>query len=288
MNIVMQPMTLEDVASIDPLLIQAYNANSSFQDELEYYLRLQPDGWFFALDHTTPVGMGGVMNYGSFAYIGLIAVAPTMQRRGVGKLIMEHLLHWLAEQGCLGARLVATSSGAGLYSKLGFIQDDTTVAYRQEEQEGHALEIRQEAGGEQISLLHADDLEILVAFDAPIFGANRRRVLASYLAELPGRCMATRDKDDNITGYLVAQHDALGPWIARTPTEAEALLVHALALPFKQTPAVRVNTSHPVVVQMLTKYGFTERRIWKHMYHGSREPLQQKEHLYALASSAIG
>lgn len=290
MNIVMQPMMLERASVADPILIQAYNSGHSFQAELESYLRLQPDGWFFAVDGETPVGVGGVINYGAFAYIGLIAVAPTVQRRGVGKMLMEYLLGWLAERGCFSARLVATYSGASLYSKLGFIQDDVTVAYRLENLE-HAGRIHKGGAGvgeKGMVVLRAEDLEELTAFDTPIFGVNRRVVLASYLAALPGRCFATRARGGRITGYIVAQHDALGPWIAQTPVEAEALLVRALTLPFEQAPAVRTHTSHTAAVHLLTKHGFSERRIFKHMYHGSKEPLQQKDQLYALASSAIG
>ena len=289
--IVMRPITLASVSIADPILIQAYNSGHSFQAELEYYLRLQPDGWFFVMDDETPVGVGGVMNYGAFAYIGLIAVSPTMQRRGVGRLLMEYLLDWLTERGCSSARLVATNSGASLYSKLGFIQDDVTVAYRLDDLAQLAMLRKKitKAGKERILMLRAEDLEELVAFDTPIFGGSRRTVLASYLEAFPERCFITRAKrSGRITGYIVAQQDALGPWIAQTPVEGEALLLHALALPFEQAPAVRTHTSHTAAVHILTKYGFSERRIFKHMYHGSKEPLQQKDQLYALASSALG
>ncbi len=290
MDIVMQPITLERASVADPILIQAYNSGHSFQAELEYYLRLQPDGWFFVMDGETPVGVGGVVNYGALAYIGLIAVSPTVQRRGVGKMLMEYLLDWLAIRGCFSARLVATHSGAGLYSKLGFIQDDVTVAYRLESME-HGRDSHKgnpDIEKVQIFALRDEDLEELTAFDTPIFGANRRFVLASYLKDLPGRCFATRGQDGRVSGYIVAQQDALGPWIAQTSIEAEALLVCALVRPFEQAPAVRANTSHTEAVQLLTKYGFTERRVFKHMHHGSKDPLQQKDQLYALASSAIG
>jgi len=283
-NIVMHPITLQNIVNADPILIQAYNTNHSFQEELEYYLRLQPDGWFFALHDATPIGVGGVVNYGPFAYIGLIAVSPTVQRQGVGKLLMEYLLHWLAERDCLSARLVATNSGAKLYSKIGFIQDDTTAAYRLE----YPIEPYAQTAKEPVFPLRADDVEELVAFDKPIFGANRRLVLSSYLKDLPARCFVTRNHDGHITGYIVAQQDGLGPWSAQTPSEAKTLLTHALSLPFEYPIGVRIHTTHSAAVAMLSRYGFSERRVFKHMYHGSKEPLQQKEQLYALASAAIG
>ncbi len=284
MNIAMHAITRKNIASADPILIQAYNANRSFQTELEYYCKLQPDGWFFVMDDQTPIGVGGVVNYGPFAYIGLIAVSPTMQRQGVGKILMEYLLHWLAERNCLSARLVATSSGAMLYSKLGFIQDDVTAAYSLE----HPVELPSGITREPVFPLQNDDMGELVAFDTPIFGADRSSVLTSYLANLPGRCFVTRNRDGRITGYIVAQHDALGPWLAQNPAEAEALLVHALSLPFEQAPAIRAHSTHTAAVRLLTQYGFVERRTFKHMYHGTQEPLQLRDQLYALASAALG
>lgn len=287
MSIVMQPITRESVSIADPILMEAYNAGHSLQEELEFYLRLQPDGWFFVVENGIPVGVGGVVNYGAFAYVGLVAVSPTVQRRGVGRMLMEYLLGWLEERDCFSVRLVATYSGEGLYRKIGFIEDGETVAYRLE----RPVEPRrgvERVGEGRVFLLRDEDLDELVTFDTPIFGANRRVVLAAYLADLPGRCLAIRDDNGRITGYIVAQQDALGPWIAQTPAEAEALLVHALKQPFEQSPGVRVRTSHTAVIGLLKKYGFSERRAFKHMRYGNREPVQQKEKLYALATAAIG
>lgn len=287
MNIAMQLITLESVSIADPILMEAYNSGHSLQAELEFYLRLQLDGWFFVVDNGKPVGVGGVVNYGAFAYIGLIAVSPTVQRRGVGGMLMEHLLSWLEERDCFSARLVATQSGEGLYRKIGFIEDDGTVSYRLEQ----PVERRPKGGRggeERVFVLHNEDLDELVAFDTPIFGANRRVVLAAYLADLPERCFAIRASSGRMTGYIVAQHDALGPWIAQTPATAEALLVHSLKLPFEEAPGVRVYIGHTAAINLLKKYGFSERRVFKHMFYGNREPIQQKEKLYALATAAIG
>lgn len=287
MTIVMQPITLESVSIADPILMETYNSGHSLQEELEFYVRLQPDGWFFVVDNGKPVGVGGVVDYGAFAYIGLVAVSPSVQRRGMGGMLMEHLIGWLEERDCFSVRLVATQTGEGLYRKLGFIQDDGTVSYRLEQ----PVERRPKGGRggeERIFILHDTDLDELVAFDTPIFGANRRVVLAAYLTDLPGRCFAIRDGNGRITSYIVAQQDVLGPWIAQTPADAEALLVHSLTQPFEQAPGVRVYTSHTIAINLLKKHGFSERRLFKHMFYGDREPVQQKGKLYALATAAIG
>src|SRR5205814_1881338 len=77
-----------------------------------------------------PVGAGGVVNYGPFSYLGLIAILPDQQRRGIGQALTQHLLTWLLRQQCPIALLEASPAGAPLYSKLGFQVDDTTLAFQ--------------------------------------------------------------------------------------------------------------------------------------------------------------
>src|SRR5215510_4636104 len=81
-----------DLELADSILMPAYSSARSFQSTLQRYLALQPDGWLLALDQDQPAGMGGFIDYGSFAHIGLVAVHPAMQRRGVGRRLMEELI----------------------------------------------------------------------------------------------------------------------------------------------------------------------------------------------------
>src|SRR5947199_8076165 len=130
MTIPLRQMTPTDIAIVDPMLIAAYASPGSFQEELTHYLALQPDGWFIALLDGRPVGAGGTVNYGPFSYLGLIAILPDLQKRGIGQALTEHLLTWLSRQQCPIALLEASPAGAPLYSKLGFQVDDTTLAFQ--------------------------------------------------------------------------------------------------------------------------------------------------------------
>ncbi len=76
---------------------------------------------------------------------------------------------------------------------------------------------------QRVTPLTQDDLSALVAFDARHFGARREALLAASLHLYADRVFVTRDEAGEITGYLVAQEQRFGPWVAATPEAAEAL-----------------------------------------------------------------
>ena len=282
MTISLRQMTPTDIAMVDSILIAAYASPGSFQEELTHYLALQPDGWFIALLDGKPVGAGGVVDYGPFSYLGLIGILPDQQRRGIGRALTEHLLTWLSRQQCPIALLEASPAGAPLYTKLGFQVDDTTLAFQLTGPVPHA------PSSIAIEPLQSTDLAELIALDAPRFGANRSNVFSIYLASYPERCFVSRNPQGHITGCIVGQADALGPWIAQSHEEAEALLAHALTLAFQHPPRIRVPVSNHRARSLVQAYGFHEVRALKHMRRGGIQPPQQRENIYALATLAIG
>src|SRR5215475_9007664 len=123
-QIVIRTVTEADIDAADAIMIPAYGVPRSRKRELRRYLALQPDGWLLAMLDGQPAGMGGATDFGSFAYIGLMAVYPELQRRGIASAIMERLLSWIAVRGCATALLDASSAGERLYEKLGFVDRD--------------------------------------------------------------------------------------------------------------------------------------------------------------------
>ncbi len=125
------------------------------------------------------------------------------------------------------------------------------------------------------------DLAALDAFDAPIFGASRAAVLAAYLAEHPGRAFVARDAGGQISGYLFAQADTIGPWVARDPDSAEALLAAALPLDFEASPRVLTPAANSQGSALLMRYGFSPQRMLRHMrLGGDASPTQREARLW--------
>lgn len=99
---------------------------------LRRYRSLDPTTWLLALDDGEPVGLGGAIDYGTFAYIGLVGVLQDIQRRGIGHAIMARLLALIDARGGRTSLLDAMDTGAALYRKMGFVDDDTVRLFHGE------------------------------------------------------------------------------------------------------------------------------------------------------------
>jgi GNAT superfamily N-acetyltransferase len=280
-HIAIRALTLDDLDTADAIMIPAYGVPRSRKHDLRRYLALQPDGWLLALLDGQPAGMGGAIDYGPFAYIGLMAVLPALQRHGIALAIMERLLTWIAARGCPAALLDASPAGERLYEKLGFVDDDTVIQYIQDDCAAHPRPSK------RVGPLTEADLAALEAFDTPIFGASRAAVFAALRAEHPKRAFVARDEAGALEGYLFAQPQTIGPWAARGPAAAEALLAAALALDFEEAPRVLTPGANTHAAGLLLRYGFSPQRALRHMRLGSAVAAR-RDLIYGQTSYAIG
>jgi ribosomal protein S18 acetylase RimI-like enzyme len=276
-------MTESDLTAAGAIVTVAFPIPYDRTDEVRRFLSLQPDGWLLATLDDKPVGTVGAIDYGAYAYVVFLAVHPTAQRRGIGLALMQRIMSWLEARRCPLVMLDATDYGTPLYTKLGFVEDDRTLVYAQESaaglRTGHAA---------QVATLRPADLPDLTLFDTPIFGAERRAVLASYLADHATRAFVTRDGAGEISGYLFAQTHVLGPWVARTPERAEMLLAAALDLPFASGPSAIVPEANRDAIELLERRGFRRQRTLLHMRYGGNAAPSRRAIIYGQASLAIG
>jgi predicted N-acetyltransferase YhbS len=285
MSLSIQTLTDDLLDEADRVMMAAFRSPSR-RDELAFYLSLKPNSWLMATMDGAPVGVGGVTCYGPFAWLGLMAVDPALQRRGIGQALVEALIVSAHELGCEAVLLDASNTGAPVYARVGFVEDDRVRVYARETQEspidGDSI------AAQQVASVTQDDLSALVAFDARDFGARREALLAASLHLYADRVFVTRDEAGEITAYLVAQEHRVGPWVAATPEAAEALLAHALTLPYSEAPSVLVPSLNRDATDLLERAGFTSSRELRHMRHGGEPALQRRERLYGQASFAIG
>src|SRR5258708_4967161 len=128
MPVSLHPLTTADYVAVDPLLTAAYARSSSMLDDLDRYRQRQPDGWLLARLDGIPAGMGGAIAYGATARIGLMAVPPRVQRPGIGRAFMEHLLEWATCRGATTLPLYASPAEVPLYARLRFVTHGHTRA----------------------------------------------------------------------------------------------------------------------------------------------------------------
>jgi len=291
LSLVVRELILNDLAVAEEIVRTAYNMRPGQNTGLERYLSLQPDGWLLVESCGVPVALGGIMHYGPFGYIGLMSVLPAMQHRGIGRLLMEHLLAWFQVRNGATILLDASVAGAPLYLSMGFTVDDTVMELcRDNDREfpiSHQLSSHYLV---DISALEETDIPELVVFDSPYLGAPRPTIFASYLADCQQRAFVARDNAGKITGYLFAQTGGrLGPWVAVAPGNAEMLLMRALQLPATGNEYIAlVPSANSEAQQLLFRYGFRQRRVLQHMRLGDPVQLRDRTKIYGQASFGLG
>jgi predicted N-acetyltransferase YhbS len=281
----------EDLETVDALLRAAFDRPASFLDHVRLTRRLQLDGVFVAERDGRIVGTVGAVDYGKLAYVGLMAVSPVVQSQGIGRTLMEHMLGWLKERECPMVLLDATDRGAVMYESMRFVDDATAYVYVLPEGAANPALPGEQAAAPSIRSATPDDLDALVAFDAPRFGANRRKLLTTLFVEQRQPCLVAYDTAGQLQGYLFLRA-VLGPWIAETPLAADALLTAALAELSQQDieapPSVMVPRSNALALELLARRGFVEQRRLRHMRLGGDSPPGRPECLFGQASFAHG
>ena len=281
-HISIRSLSEHDLESADAILKSAFQSPDSRLMELYLYRKIQPDGWFLALQNRTPVGMVGATLYGTFAHVGMMAVHPRAQRQGVGIALMEHLLAWLDGLCVPCVLLDASAAGQPLYEKLGFVAYHQV--YRLQRRTGLSLH----NCTPQVEPVSIRDLDELVAYDADIFGADRGRVLHALLTSYPARAFMLRSEAGRIAGYVFAQENHIGPWVVQRSQDAEVLLQAALSLPYAGTVSVVAPEENPAAVELLSRYGFEIVRVNRHMGRGAGAPPRHRDRIYGQTSLALG
>ena len=91
--------------------------------EIQKKLRHSPHSFFVGTLEDRVVSTVMVGYDGHRGWVYLLAVRPEVQRKGIGRQMMEHAENWLREHGCVKVKLqVEESRGdvTGFYRKLGY------------------------------------------------------------------------------------------------------------------------------------------------------------------------
>jgi ribosomal protein S18 acetylase RimI-like enzyme len=273
--------TQADLETLAHIMKTSYNAAALDLIGLAQRLRIQPDGFFLAHLNDNPVGMVCMFDYQTFASIGTLGVLPEARGQGVARHLMERAEAWASARNIFSLVLDANSEGATLYEKMNYLDVDTN--YRMTANLSGPTHKRHKT----IHLATPKDLDALLEFDTPIFGANRKKVLEVLLQDFPERTLLSKNRQGNITGFLLAQSSTLGPWLATSPQSAEHLLKAALALPFEKPPRVLLPAANKEGLELLLQHGFTVLQTLRRMVKGD-VPKQQRHLIYGQASYSLG
>ncbi len=275
MTLTITPLTPADFDEAGSLLDLAFGGTGQAETLRRYY-PTQSKYFTCAWHDDRIVGAVGASNYGSFGYIGQMGVHPAVQKGGIGTALMTHVIGLLEADGCMVQLLDATAKGEYLYRKLGFVEDSRA-------QRWDRLEHIPLTGTLPPVIRRAKPEDALEALDERLFGAPRPRIIARLLELNPGRAFVS-EAEGRLTGYAIAQGWMVGPWLAESATDAEALLQAALTLEYDEPPRVIFNDSNAQVRSIIERYGFTQSRSIAHMRRGGNAEPRNLQALYGQAS----
>jgi len=282
MDISIRSLSPDDLDIADRIVTSAFGITGSKVREIRRYFSLEPNRWILATYRDQPAGVVGATNYGPFTYLGMMTVHKELQRRGIGQAMLQNMLDWAEVQGIPYLRLDASDAGFPLYLRFGFEVLDQALMFR------HPDFSPLPDYPQQVRLLKSQDIQALADFDTPIFGANRAGLFHAMLTDFPERGFAVYDESGDMAGYLFAQSQRLGPWTARAPRDAEALLQAALTLTYKGAPLAIAPETNTAASDLLERYGFRHEFSNRHMQRGRSDIPGQRTAIYGETSFAVG
>ena len=235
------------------------------------------------------VATAATLPYGGFGWISMVLVTPAYRRQGLAKTLLRGAIDDLLACGCVPV-LDATPAGRDVYRTLGF--EDTwgftrfaRDAVTKPLGTGDALprDVRVDAVTDAV-------WPDLCSYDAAVFGADRRQLLACLRGRL-ARADLTAWRDDRLVGFLLGREGRLawhlGPLIADDAVAARALLSHALdtiAGPiFVDLADAKAETR-----TFIETHGFTAVRPLTRMVQGRSTAFDDGERTFAVVGPEFG
>ena len=240
-----------------------------------YNLReLQPEGWtdiipifdyYAKMPFCKPVkvtienrivGIGAGISFGNTAWLAHIIVNPEFRKRGIGSLIVDHLLIFLKNAGCETVSLIATDLGYKIYKKAGFAEQTEYVFFEREKQ------FKDYYRTENIVRCSNTNTEDIFSLDKNVSGEDRRRLLIdklenSYVYQKNGKIIGYYFPDLG-EGLIVADNIEAG--------------IELMRLKFSTSNSGAMPVENREGIAFLKENGFIEIKRAKRMILGIKFP----------------
>ncbi len=200
-------------------------------DDWRMLLQLAPAGAFAAAVDDSVVGTAIGIDYGGFAWIAMMLVAPAFRGRGIGRRLLEAAIDAVPRHVCI--RLDATPLGRSLYQQYGF-EDEATLSRHVSDGSSRRVAPIPEpvVGSRRVRPLTLSDLELVIERDIETFGGARGPVLDWAFHGAPAYAYVVQ-ADNGIIHYCLGRpgrlFDQIGPVVAGHEDVADALVNAALA-----------------------------------------------------------
>jgi GNAT superfamily N-acetyltransferase len=287
MNLSCQTLTEHELPIVDSILRAAYRRDQSYTERLRQHLVLEPEGWKVVQADGAIIGCGGSTVMGTAAYIGLVGIEPSFQRRGVASFLMDHLLDWSHTRGCTTILLDASTAGEPLYRRLGFVVEDSVGVWTASPSRLPEMPVRYTGILQAASI---SDLAAMIDADTHWTNMPRQRIIQALACDQPlDHVLVARKPAGDLEGYLVVQPKVIGPWLATSAAAAGALLYQGLPLVSDPTGVtIFAPSSNLAATDILLRYGFARLRSLAHMRLGIPLDADRRQRIYGQMSLALG
>lgn len=218
-------LVLRALGAADLAAAQALTAGASWPHRVEdWRFMLDLGEGIAAAQDGTLVGTLMTWRYGAaHAALGAVCVAPEMQRRGIGRRLMEAALDRLAGRTVL---LHATEAGLPLYRSLGFVEAGMVRQYQGAAFNPGLVALGE---GERLRPIGRSDPAALQALDRAACGMDRTALIRALIEAGAGVVL---DRDGAAAGFALLRRfgrgQVIGPVAAPDLTGARAMISHLL------------------------------------------------------------
>lgn len=222
-DLLLRPMEADDLAHCHRLSLRF-----KWPHRLEDWNFLLQRGQGYLLENTDAeaplrvVGSVVCTPYGAHhAVIGMLLVQAELQRRGLGRRLMQQ-----AASAVQGHSLIvnATAAGMPLYKQLGFVQQDVLHQFQGSSAQPVLVSL---PPGERVRPMGKNDVPRLLALDAQATGMDRSKLLLALLDMSEGVAL---DRDGEMLGFALVRRfghgRVIGPVVAPDAERAKGLIAH--------------------------------------------------------------
>ncbi len=223
---------------------------------------------------------------GRFAWVSMVLVWPTFQRRGLASTLLRHALSLLGSRG-MAAVLDATPAGYDVYVHEGFKPTWGFARYRREGTAG-ALVAGPALPIVSLREAHWSDVE---SFDTPAFGASRLALLRALAARWPAAARVV-EQCGRVRGVMWGREGReahqIGPLLADDLPTAQALISHALSAVPGPIYLDLLDERRADLLAWLEQRGFVCQRPFTRMVWGTDRAPGDTRRIWAAAGPELG